>query len=278
MDLNGNGVPEILLTAAFASAPSRPKEMFCFSSGGKLLWRYSPNVDIQFSTQGLKGPWKFLYVLVVPGKPFSTIWASVAHDIWWPSFIVRISATGVARLAFVNSGNIHALQRIENDAGSFILAAGVNNEYRQAAIGIISENAPPSVSPQTTGSEFACVRGCPGGRPYRYILMPRSEVNVASEKPYNTALRIVSGTSGFSVETDEMGVVGAFYEFSKSFDPERVRYGSNYRVIHERFEKEGRLDHVYEDCPERNSRAALRICDENGNWSTSTIPRLRPYE
>jgi hypothetical protein len=92
VDLNGDGLPEVLLVAAFASAPGHPGEIFCFSSAGKVLWQYKANLEIRFNRSDLNGPCHFTHVVVVPGKPAGTVWAAVAHNLWWPSFVLRFSA------------------------------------------------------------------------------------------------------------------------------------------------------------------------------------------
>jgi DNA-binding winged helix-turn-helix (wHTH) protein len=276
VDLDGDGVPEILVAASFAP-PQRAghDEIFCFSSRGKVLWRYKPKEEIEFRTRDLNGPWKFVQMLVLPNGRSSSIWVSVAHNLWWPSFVVRLSAVGVASRVFTSSGDVMALQQVQTNAGSFVLAAGVNNEYRQASLAILSENGLPSTSPQTKGSGFQCIRGCPAANPYRYILLPRSELNAASDGPYNLATHIYTRPSGITVETHEEDPGGtAFYDFSQELHPERVAYGGGYREIHQRSEREGRIHHSFKDCPERKSPAILRICDDHGNWSTVAVPRV----
>ena len=193
---------------------------------------------------------------------------------------MRISASGMSELVYVNSGAIYQLQSIRNRTGSYILTAAVNNEYRQAAMAVLSTSAPPSTSPQTGWSEFQCIAGCPPATPYRYFLMPHSEVGIASGAPYNEARYIHLRPGGITVDVREtsLEMQRSLYDFSNDFKPERAAYCSGYRAIHERFEKEGRLHHRYEDCPERKTEATLRACDDLGNWRTEKIPLLRPYE
>jgi hypothetical protein len=276
VDLGGDGVPEVLVAAAFGPPVSGGKdEIFCFSSSGTVLWRYKPKVDIEFNTRDLNGPWRPSDVLVVPESRYSTIWVAVVHDVWWPSFIDRLSPAGVRSRVFTSSGDIMALQRLQTKTGSYMLAAGVNNEYRRASLAVLSETDPASTSPQTEGSEYQCIRGCPAARPFRYILLPRSELNTASDAPYNTAIRILTRPGGITVQTSEGGTLpGGFYDFSQELQPERVAYGGNYREMHRRFEREGRIRHSFKDCPERKSPAILRICDDHGNWSTVAVPRV----
>jgi DNA-binding winged helix-turn-helix (wHTH) protein len=162
VDLNADGQPESLVTVAFASAPAHPAEILCFTSTGKLLWRYRPQVaGLRFNKRDLNGPWKFTDVVLVPGMP-TAIWAAVAHDVWWPSLVIRLSDTGMHELALVNSGVIFKLHAFQNGTGSYIMAAGVNNEYQLAALAILRSSGPPATSPQNDeGSDFYCVAGCP---------------------------------------------------------------------------------------------------------------------
>jgi DNA-binding winged helix-turn-helix (wHTH) protein len=276
VDLDGEGVPEILVAAMFGPPESGgQEEIFCFSSNGILRWRYKPKIAIKFNTRDLNGPWRFTDMVVVPERRSGSIWVAVVHDLWWPSFIDRISGAGVRIRMFTSSGDIMALRRVQTKAGPYILAAGVNNEYRQASLAILSETGPPTTSPQAVGSEYQCIQGCPAAKPYRYILLPRSELSITSDEPYNVAARIHARTGGVTVETYEgSGVATGFYDFSQDLQPERVAYGGNYREIHRRFEKEGRIKHSFRDCPERKSSAILRICDDHGNWSTVRVPRV----
>jgi DNA-binding winged helix-turn-helix (wHTH) protein len=281
VDLDGDGVPEVLVAASFASpGGERREELFCFSSGGKLLWRYKPPKDeIEFNShRDQNGPWKFSHMLVVPDGHSSSIWVAVVHDVWWASFVVRLSSAGAPTRMFTSSGNVMNLRRVQTKAGTYILAAGVNNEYSQASLAILAENGPPSTSPQSKGSEFECIRGCTSALPYRYIRFPRSEVNQAGDMPYNIANWITARSEGFSVDTDESQAMMGLYDFSRDLQPERVAYGSGYRGVHERFEREGLINHSYHDCPEWKSPAILRICDEHGNWDTVSVPRVPSHE
>lgn len=273
-DLNGNGIPEVLV-----AAPTAPDEdqLFCFSPRGKLLWRFQAQIQGRFGTWDVNGPWIFRQMLIAPDKDSRSIYLALNHPIWWPSFIVQISRSGASRLAFANSGNTRALGTFHTASGNYILAAGTNNEYKHASLAILRQNGPPATSPQADAAKYFCTRGCPSERPYRYILFPRSELGMASDVPYNFAVEIHNRTNGLTVVTEELKVESApeaFYEFSKELQPESVAYGDGYREVHKRFEREGRIKHSFDECPERKAPAILRICDEHGHWSEVSVPRV----
>jgi hypothetical protein len=274
VDLNGDGLPEVLV--APQTSPDED-QLLCFSSRGRLLWRYRSQIQARFGTWDVSGPWVFWRMLVAPDKGRRSIYLAVDHPIWWPSFLVRVSASGEPRLVFASSGHIRSLGQLRMASGNYILAGGVNNEYGQAYLAVLRQDGPPATSPQRAVVKYLCTRGCSSERPYRFVLFPRSELNTASEEPYNYAVRIRYRTNGVTVVTDELSderpPIVAFYDFSQEVEPERVGYNDSYREVHKRFEREGRIKHSWEQCPERKSPAILRICDENGNWSTVPVPR-----
>jgi DNA-binding winged helix-turn-helix (wHTH) protein len=280
VDLDGDGIPEILVVATSArESLSTSEQILCFSSTGKELWRYEPKTEVEFGTPGMKGPWKFGDILVTHGDRASSIWVAVVHAVWWPSFIVRISPTGIVKLAFVNPGNIRSLRRIRTKPGSYILATGVNNGYRRAFVAMLAEDADAAKPPEAADPTFGCVRACPTSRPYRYILLPQSEVGAAT-LPYSIGVKILAQPGGLIVLTAETpgggpgGAPSGFFYFSHDLQPEGVGYADGYRQLHESLEKRGRITHSFMDCPEQKNPAIIDVCDENGHWSRVQVPRM----
>jgi hypothetical protein len=282
VDLNRDGSQEVLVAAGYVATqpPGNPEELFCFSSRGRLLWRYRPKIQVEFNTtKDLNGSWRIDQMLVVPENHASSIWVAVNHEFWWPAFVVKLSPSGASSLMFVSSGMIRALLRVQNKSGSYILAGGVNNEYRAASLAVIPVNGPPAISPQSERSEYKCIRGCPSARPYRYFLLPRSELNSASQVPYNWITTIFRRPAGTTIQTLEQpwggrldGITG-FYGFSLDLQPRSVAYGDSYPEVHKQAENLGWISHSFADCPERRAPALVKIADENGKWSRVVLPR-----
>ena len=82
-----------------------------------------------------------------------------------------------------------------------------------------------------------CVRGCPEGRPRLYILLPRSELNSASDVPYNWVVNLFPRTDGLMVQTLEMPAghivadTQAFFGFTSDLQPKNIAYGDNFREL-----------------------------------------------
>jgi len=274
VDVDGDGVPEVLVAAPFANPPDvmYRDALFCFSARGKLLWSYRPEIHHGFKGPDLNGPWIFHSMLVVPEGRSSSIWVAVGHAVWWPGFLVRLSPSGAPELKFVSSGQTYALRKARIGKTEYILAGGVNNEYSQASLAIVARDGPPATSPQSE-EKYRCAGGCPPGRPYRYILFPRSELNAASDEPYNKVGAIETRPGGLVVFVGEIESDSTYYGFSNDLQPAWVESGDNWG-LHRRYEREGRIKHTLENCPERNKAAILRICDENGKWTSVSVPRI----
>jgi DNA-binding winged helix-turn-helix (wHTH) protein len=282
VDLNHDGDKQVLVAVDYDIYLRGPHELFCFSSRGKLLWRYRPALAAEFRTKDLNGPWFISHLIVVPEGKNTSIWLAINHSVWWPAFMVRLSSVGTPRVMFLSSGMITELFRIQNAAGSFILASGVNNEYRTASLAAIAQDGAPATSPQSVNSPYECAHNCPPGKPYRYFLLPRSELGAFSEVPYNVAEYLHAREDGVTAEVDELREFdmrpgfSSFYGFSRALNPTSVAYGDSYPELHRAAEKRGWVTHTLANCPERNRPAAVKVADENGRWTQVLVPRT-PY-
>ena len=272
------GDQRLAFAAAFADAegdsPSR-EEIYCFSSTGSVLWRYSPEFSVRFGGERFHGPWNILHVLLVARQPRPTLLAAISHSNYRPGFVVEIDVDGKARLLFAQAGNIHCLHQMVSPSAAFILAGGVNNEYNAASLAIIKDGAPPSRSPQTPGTRFE-IQGGPIGDPEYYYLLPPSEVNIVGGEPYNKAIRIADEQESIFVETRELELdqqTGkAMYYFNRSLDPIRVSYGDGYAAHHRRLQAEGKLKHSLADCPQLHHPVPVRRWRPKSGWNIIQVP------
>jgi len=276
VDLRGDGTKQILFAASFLQSGDGPDrdEIYCFSSGGRVLWRYKPNLAFTFGDTRFDGPWVFTDMIVIPGKTQATIWLAVAHHQWRPSFILSIDPDGSVKVRFVSAGHVYALGHTVTPAGRYLLAGGVNNEYASAALAVLREDAPPSCSPQTRGSRFECLDG-PKGLPDRYFLFPPTEITTAAGKPYNRVRGIEEPGGACVVRTDELlgtEEAEAYYGFSKDLEPHDVAFGDGYAACHRRLELEGRLKHTFAECPQMRGPFPVRRWDQESGWSTLSVP------
>jgi len=262
-----------------AESPLR-SEVYCLSSNGRLRWMFYPRNRLTFAGREFAGPWRIWAWTVLPGsKPH--LWVSSSDNVWWPTVIVSLDAAGKAETVFVNSGHIAALAPAQFGGARYVLAGGVNNEYRSAMLAMLDSEGEPSSSPQTAGTPFACDQ-CPGGVPHRYFLFPRMEVAAAASVPYEYA-NLINATPGAPIEVSVRDMtalnVRAVYRFSEGLMPESVAMSDRYWEIHREMSRNGTLDHPPEDCPERNDGVIVRMWQPGTGWSNiKVLPTFAPRE
>ena len=275
----------LLALTKVAEGPDKPEalrfEVFCLTSGGKFRWMFYPRNRLTFADREFAGPWRIHAWAALPGsKP--RLWVSFIDNVWWPTFIESLDADGKAETAFVNSGHLVALAPVQIGAATYLLAGGVNNEYRSAVLAVLDPENEPSSSPQTPGTPFACDH-CPRRGPFRYFVFPRLEVAVAHGVPYEYANTISGGPGASSVEISIRDMtelnVRAVYRFSEGLMPESVAMSDRYWEIHREMFRTGKLDHAPEDCPERNDGVTVRMWQPAGGWSEiKVLPTFAPRE
>lgn len=274
-DLQGDGNSEVLFRAAYRSeeGPDGPdrEELCCFSSRGKLLWCYRPQVSLRMGDTRFDGPWRFTDVMPVRTQKGPQLWAAIVHWQWRPSFVIRLDPSGRAALRFVNAGYIYVLDYVRNAGGDYLLAGGINNEYAAAFLAVLRPDGEPACSPQTPGSAFECTEG-PSGSPERYFLFPPSELS-RMLIPYNEVHQIEASLGKrviISRETEDG--LWALYQFSDKLEPESFTFNYRFGSLHRRLEHQGLLKHTFEDCPEWKRPVKIRRWDPKSSWTTVEVP------
>jgi len=169
------------------------------------------------------------------------------------------------------------IEQVRTTEGGFIIAGGLNNEYRMASVAVLEENGPPAASPQTHGVRFECLDGCPKAHPFRYLLFPRTELDRADGRPpYNWVKAIRVRESGVLLITHESNEsTTLLYDLSRRFQPLDVVYSAGFREVHEKFEREGKIDHSFDQCPEPKTPMAVRVWDRDKEPVVVPVPWVK---
>ena len=286
-DLLGDGKKEVLVALPFRTGPNPGDadltELDCFSSDGTLIWSYVPQKTFRFGSYDLGGPWSPFDVFVSQkGTPHS-VWVTYGHREWGNSFVVELDpATGKDTLRFVNTGSIYMLNEITTSKGSYLFAGGFNNEYAAGSLAVIDERRPFATSPQTEGTRHKCV-SCPEGTPDYYFVFPRSEINrlfnlwedslrgVAVSGEELEISKAETAHAGFDVHSSARAIY--LFHTEPAIQPFAFRFDSEYDMLHQKLEKERKLDHSLESCPERLHPEPVRMWTPSAGW---TEVRLNP--
>lgn len=274
-DLFGNGKKEVLAVARFApnqSADEIPTDvLYCFSQSGKVLWKYSPNVTLNFGSRRYGPPWALSHMVVSDNPGPKTIWLLGVAPVWSKSFVAQIDAHGHASIQFVNSGGLVSLNRIATPRGSYLWIGGFNDEYDSGSLAIMRDDQPFASSPQTPGTRYACI-GCPPGAPLAYFVFPHYEIGrllnpvdyIENIFPDGNVVQIVQS------EVSRNDTV--IYEFSNTISPAlmNVSYSETFWPHYQELLKEGKIHVPLSKCPDRLHPPPVRVF-ENGAWHTVQV-------
>ena len=242
-------------------------DLYCFSSDGTLRWKYTSDAKLTFAGREFAGPWRPRSWQALSGSQ-PRLAVSFIDRTWWPSFVMTFGPEGPESLMFVNAGHVESLARVKGDSGTYLLAGGVNNDYKSPALAVLDEEGPAGRSPQPEGSPFAC-DNCSNGKPRKYFLFPRSDINNAAGAPYSYA---DADSLEVSVRDLMDGGPRAIYRFSPELVPESVAMSDRYWLIHRELSEAGKLDHRPEDCPARINGVTVRMWEPDQGWKNIHVP------
>jgi len=283
-DFFGDGGKEVAVIIPLRSGPNSSDldwpQIDFFTSTGKLVWSYRPEITFRFGDHELKAPWHVEDLLMTEGGGPHALWVVAAHHAWGNSFVVQLDPrTGKDTLRFVNTGNLHRVCELKTKFGTYLLFGGFNNEWDSGSLAIMKEGQPFAASPQTPGTRHHC-DSCPSGDPDYYFVFPRTEINRTLHAYEDGVYQIFVSEAGIEVSKHEgFGPVneGTVYLLRREppFSMLSVRYNSDYDMTHRAWSAEGRLAHSLEDCPERLHPQPIRLWTPAGGWTDLPVKPAR---
>jgi hypothetical protein len=275
-DLDSDGRNEVLVSAPYpvplsASEKEYERQLYCFSETGKLLWSFDPQGTITFGSGDYGPPWIIQRWLLYRAGGETRIALVVTHHVWWPSALVILDARGRELARYVNSGDILSLASMETPSGPLLLAGGVSNANGPSGfLAVLDGKDPSGNSPEKPGSEFEC-KSCPPGHPLHYFVFPRSEVNVLALSPFNQvySTRPLQAVVEVSTHESNFADIGAMaiFEFTPDFHLMKARWSDGYPQLHGEFERQGKIKHTWQQCPDRFGPRLVHSWDPQHGWT-----------
>lgn len=278
VDLDGDGEVEVLASVPVHVSPGSgnteiaESRLRCFSSQGQLLWEKVFREELAFQRDRFHGPWSHGIVRSVKvGSIRRVLWA-VHHWNWWPSVLFSLDHHGREMSRFVHAGHIATMTPSEHGSRPHVLVGGVSNAYQAGFLAVLDAERLSGAGLTEPGSPYECL-ACPPGRPDRYLLFEPSEVTRAAGIPYNGVHEILALSNGYSVATADWDIepqVVSYFDLDLSF---RLRHsGSTAKlgIAHRRLEREGKIDHSWETCREREQPPRVRLWEADKGWADLT--------
>jgi hypothetical protein len=175
----------------------------------------------------------------------------------------------------VNSGSTVALNELATPHGNFLLAGGFNNEYDSGYLAVLDESKDFAVSPQTEGTSHKCL-SCPKGDPDYYFVFPRSEVNEVMQFYEDRVSKVKVSEDEIELRKEETHwTTGAqtlyVLKSDSAIHPVSVQFETAYDLLHNKLEREGKLNHKFTHCPERLHPRPVKMWTPAGGWTEISL-------
>lgn len=273
-DLLGDARKEVLVSVPYPKAPAGSeyeRQLYCFSETGELLWRFDPNEKVRFGDSDYGPPWIIRRWLLYHFKGEVRIALALTHHIWWPSILVTLNGRGKEIGEFVNAGDILQLASANTSLGQVLLIAGLSNSHgREGFLAALDAANPIGGSPELPGSTYQCT-SCSQDRPLRYFIFPQSELNEISAMGQNFVVRLQAMQDRVELETEELPTqtvnAQGMFEFDLNLQIKRASWSDGYAIAHRQLEREGKIGHVWEHCPDNRGPRSIRSWDALHGWS-----------
>ena len=243
-------------------------QLLSFSPAGDPMRTFAFDDRLTFGGTEYRGPWGITDFRVDERAGRRRIAVAAHHHEWWPSLVTVLDPEWHRRSTFVHAGWIERATWLGPDQ---LLVAGFSEALDGGMVALIDPNVPRAQSPVPADSRFHCA-GCGEGRPVRYVVMPRSEINRVTGSRFNRARlelnadRIVART--LETTNGDREVVDALYEFTPALNLIRASWSGRYWEVHSRLEAAGMIDHPRERCPDRNGPREVMMWEPGSGWTT----------
>lgn len=269
-DIDDDGAADAVAAVHVDGAPVDVARLLYFTSGGVLRWQQTLEQSVIYGRETYGGPWGSGPVIVQKASRGTRVVWATHHSTWWPAVVAMFDREGNVRGRFMHPGWITAMHALPADR---IVIAGISNEYDSDVVAVLDDESWPGAAPPGGNPVFAC-RECPPGRPLRYFVVPRTELNALAGTPRLQA-HIHAIERGISLRTyqngSDPGGGELILEFAADMTPVRARMSDAYWTWHRRMEDQGRVRHSAEACPDRRG-VELREWRRGGGWSRLAVP------
>lgn len=261
--------------AVFAAVPYRLRRSDDAVRNGLLIWLtprgvlervFSFDDRLVFGAGRYDAPWAITGFQVDQRADSRRVAVTAHHYTWWPSMVTVLDQEWRRRGTFVNPGWIEWVHWLSADR---LLVAGFSEAFDGGMVAILDADTLDGQAPVSADSPFHCA-ACGEGRPLRYVVMRRSEVNRASGSRFNRARiqwqgeRLVART--IEVPQGDGDAADALYEFTPSIDLIGASFSARYWDVHRELETQGKLDHAREQCPDRDGPRDIQVWEPSTGW------------
>lgn len=282
-DLDGDGRAEL----AFISAPSdlKQRRLFVFEADGRERFSYQRMEGATFGEAPAYGPFAAAWVEVTSSADGTkSLWLQSRHVPFFAGVIERLDPkTGAVLASYWNGGAISALATGTFGGKRLVFIGGDANEGHGASLAVFEED---QVGGGNVGGDLAhTCTSCGPVKAQAIFLFPRHDVGDAAPSESKVAYLHVKDETEIQVDVEYYngevrGLAGvqhaiAHFIFDPALQLVHAEHYNGYRILHDEFQKAGRLDHAY---GERDVAELVPILRWTGGMTFEpvTLTRAKP--
>lgn len=246
-------------------------QLAAFTTSGRPRWSFAFDETLTVGGEPFGAPWALTTFAVDQVSEVRRVAVAAHHYIWSPSLVALLDDEGRRLATFAHAGWVESLAWLNRDR---LLIGGFSESQNGGMVALLDPAAMNGQGPEPPGSKFACAT-CGPVVPLRMVVMPRSELNLATTSRFNRAGmrlvgdRVVVHTAEVPLADDN--IAEAIYEFSADLALIRARFGQRYWDLHATLEAQGKLDHPRERCPDRNGPREIHSWSPGSGWATVAV-------
>lgn len=267
VDLDGDGTTEVVVAvryAPFGDIAGKSDAVMAFSRDGELLWRYQPDVRLDCGSERYGAPWR-IYALTATAGPHPRVFVAINHSLWWPGLVMELTSAGSASLHYLQNGWVRGLKEWSTAEFNFLAVTGVSNELERPTVALLSQNNAPASAP-TQMARFHCTQS-PSGRPAHLYALPNIEL--LDGAAYAFAIGPVQVHNNIFVDLAESSDGVSIAELSADLHTVSLSVSDTFWARHRLAERERRINHSADSCPEVRREQSIALWDPKSGWSSS---------
>lgn len=185
-DLDGNGSTETVFLYSPGDRTINAEGLYCFSSSGKLRWRYTTPVTVTGRGEEFRPPYHIRSARVVPAphQPHQKfIVYSEAHHHHYPCHVALLDSNGKPLGEYLHAGHLDVAETLDLDGDGVdeILLAGVDQARSQAVLVVLDLQKLAAAGPLPATSAAALPSGLTGIEK-AVVYFPRTSLNRKLER------------------------------------------------------------------------------------------------
>jgi len=219
-------------------------------------------------------PWVITTFAVDTRSPSHRVAVAAHHYQWSASMVAVLDETLTRRGTYWQWGWIEWVHWLAADR---LMIGGYNDAHEGGMIALLDPSNLNAQAPETIDGRRLCDT-CGAAPPLRMVVMPPTEINTATVSRFNRAVlqtmpdRVIARTIEME-QTGDHPAIDVLYEFSPQLDLLRASFGGSYWDMHASLERQGKLTHSRDTCPDRDGPREVIVWTPERGWKHVSVPR-----